>query len=58
LSAEESELIDRFRAAPVILKGAIMGALYGAEKAHKTGALLPIHPPVSALEDNNEKPES
>jgi len=58
LHTDEEALITGFRAAPLVVKGAILGALQGATTAAKTGALLPIHPPTDALEDNKNKPES
>jgi len=45
LNADEIEVITRFRAAPPLLKGAILGALYGAEKATKNGNLAKMNAP-------------
>jgi len=45
LTADEADVMMRFRNAPLVVKASVIGALHGAEMAMKTGHLAPFNLP-------------
>jgi len=65
LTADEKEVLIRFRNAPLVVKATIIGALQAAEMANKTGNLLQINAPAGEIsggdttnKDNSDTPEN